>query len=173
MDIFIEEMVKKKKDTTDYCKIYGVMLLAALLVFVIICFIMPLFPVFSSLIFLLAAGVVYGAYYLITSTNIEFEYSLVNTEIDIDKIINKKRRKRIATASIRGLDAMGTKNNPEFNTYLNNSVISKIYACIDKFSDNLFFIVYNQGDKKIMLVFNPSQKIVKQIVKYNPRIPLI
>ncbi len=169
MEIFIEEMVRKQKTAKDYLLTGGIVALAVIVVFIVLGIIMPMFSAFSSIIFLLAAGIVYGAYILIVSSNVEYEYSLVNTEIDIDKIVNKTRRKRITTASIRGLEAFGTRKNPDFNSYLNNSVVNKIYACRDKAADDIFFIVYNQGDKKMMLVFNPSERIIEQITKRNPQ----
>ncbi len=169
MEIFIEEMVRRQKSAKDYLLTGGIIALAIILVFVVLGVLMPMFAAFSSIILLLAAGVVYGAYFLVVSSNVEFEYSLVNTEIDVDKIVNKTRRKRLTTASIRGLEAFGTKKNPDFNSYLSNSVVNKIYACRDKASDDVFFIVYNQGDKKIMLVFNPSERIIEQITKRNPQ----
>ncbi len=169
MEIFIEEMVRKTKTSKDYFITGGIIALAALLVFIMVGILMPMFAAFGSIIFLLAAGVVYGAYFLIVSSNVEFEYSLVNTEMDIDKIMNKTRRKRVTTASIRGLEAFGTKNNPEYERYLTNSVVTKIFACGDKNAEDIFFMVYNQGDKKMMLVFNPSERIIEQIVKRNPQ----
>ncbi len=169
MEIFIEEMVRKTKTSRDYLLMGGIVALAAVLVFIMVGVLMPMFSAFGSIIFLLAAGVIYGAYYLIVSSNLEYEYSLVNTEIDIDKIMNKTRRKRITTASIRGLEAFGTKNSPDYNRYLTNSVVSKIYACSDKNADDVFFMVYNQGEKKNMLIFNPSERIIEQIAKRNPQ----
>ncbi len=169
MEIFIEEMVKRKKTTNDYLLTAGIVALAAIIVFIIIGVVMPMFAAFGSLIFLLAAGVVYGAYHLIVARNVEFEYSLVNTEIDIDKITNKTRRKRLTTASIRGVEAFGTRKNPEFEAYINNPVVNKIYACREKTADDIFFVVYNQGDKKMMLIFNPGERIIEQIVKRNPQ----
>ena len=169
MEVFIEEMVKRSKSSKDYLQLVGIVVLTAIIVFIMVGFLMPIFAAFGSIIFLLAAGVVYGAYYLITSSNQEFECSLVNTEMDIDKIINKTRRKRLTTASIRGLEAFGTKNNPDYESYLNNSVVNKIYACRDENADDVFFIVYNQSNKKMMLIFNPSERIIEQIVKRNPQ----
>ncbi len=169
MDIFIEEMVSKTKTAKDRLLNVGIIALAAVLFFVMVGILIPMFAAFSSIIFLLAAGVVYGAYYLINMSNVEFEYSLVNTEIDIDKIINKTKRKKITCAPIRGLEAFGTKQNPDFDGYLSNPSVTKVYACRDKSADDVIFMVYNQSDKKMMLLFSPSEKIVEQIKKRNPQ----
>ena len=49
---------------------------------------------FISLI--LAVAALYGAYYLNTRFEQEFEYSNTNGEVDIDRIINKQSRQRMA-----------------------------------------------------------------------------
>ncbi len=169
MEIFIEEMVNKRKTSSDVFKTIGIVVLALLLIFLVVFVIVPMLPIIGSIMFLLIGGIIYGAYYFIVSSNIEFEYFLGNAEIDVDKITNKTKRKRLTTAPIRNAEAFGTRKNPEFNKYINNSVVNKIYACRDKSEDDIFFIVYNQGDKKIMLVFNPSERIIEQIKKRNPQ----
>ena len=169
MEIFIEEMIKRKKTPSDYLLVVGIVTLAVFLVFLMLFVLMTIFHAFAFIIFLLAVGIAYGAYFLVAAQNVEFEYSLVNTEIDVDKITNKTRRKRLTTASIRGLEAFGTRKNPDFDRYLNNSAVTKIYACREKSADDIFFMVYNQSEKKIMLIFNPSEKVIDQITKRNPQ----
>ncbi len=172
MEIFIEEMVKKKKTAVDYVKAMAIFVLTVILIFAAFV-LMYIFPVFNTIILFIVVGLVYGAYKLATSINVEYEYSLVNTEIDVDKIVNKRKRKRLTTAPIRGLVSFGTKKNPEYDRYIGNSVINNIYACVDKNAEDIFYMVYNQGDKKNMLIFNPSERIIEQIAKNNPRIPIV
>lgn len=42
-------------------------------------------------------GSLYGGYILITNMSVEYEYIVTNGEMDIDKIIAKRRRKRLIT----------------------------------------------------------------------------
>lgn len=173
MEIFIEEMVKKHKSGAYYVKLLGLGALCALLVSLLMGIILPIFPGFGPIIFLLAAGCIYGAYYLATSEEQEFEYSLVNNEIDIDKIVNRKKRKHVTTANLRELDSFGTAKNPEFARYLRDAGVKKLYACRDKNAEDVFFLVYSENTVKKMLIFSPSEKMIDIIVKYNPKKVLI
>ena len=89
MDIFCEYIVKKKPTMKDRVKQIGIILLAIVLV--------EIFIVLNNLLFgvglLLGVAVIYGAVYLFKRTNIEYEYILTNSILDIDKIFAKRLRK--------------------------------------------------------------------------------
>ena len=64
----------------------GVSILGAILIFVSI-FLTPVSPMIP---FLVICGVIYGVYYVISSRSLEFEYSITNGDIAVDKIINRR-----------------------------------------------------------------------------------
>ncbi len=173
MDVFIEEMVNKRKTKSHILISVGSIILGILAIFFLLTVVFRLFYQFSSMIMLAVFGVVYGVYTLITSFNIEYEYSLVNSDIDVDQITNRKKRKRLACATIRNLEAFGTTKNPDFARYQAMPELKKVYACSDKSAADTFFIIHHTGDGKAMLIFSPSERIIEQIVKRNPKIPLI
>ena len=81
MDVFVEQIAKKKSETVDKLKIAGIIVLVFVLSFVCV-FILPgLHQIFFSLSFALVAGVVYGAWVLITGMNLEFEYAVTNGDV--------------------------------------------------------------------------------------------
>ncbi len=171
MEVFIEEMVEKKRTAKDILMAFGLMFLSVALCFVLMVVVMPMVPpTLSGIAFLLIFGIFYAAYKLSTSLNVEYEYSLVNTEIDVDKIVNKKTRKRLTTAKITKLESYGvySENSGEYEKYLADSSVKKIFACDDKNNENRFFIVYMENTVKTMLVFNPSGKIADIITRVNP-----
>lgn len=175
--IFIEELVKKKKTPADYLAVLCVLVSGAILVTFLLTVGLPLGLMYGSitgtLALLFVAAVFYGVYYFLQTVDVEYEYSLVNAEIDIDKIMGKKRRKRMVTVYLRNLEDFGTRKNPEFNRYMENGEIKKVYACRDKNAEDVFFTVYDEGSTRIMLIFNPNEKIIDQIAKRNPRKVLI
>ncbi len=97
MDTFIELIVKKKKTALDVLFIF-VLLLAALLVSSVA------FLLLRTLGLLIAFGAFYGAWWLIGTRNIEFEYSVTNGDVDIDQIIAKRKRKRLVSVSGRKVE---------------------------------------------------------------------
>ncbi len=173
MEIFIEEMVKKSKNGAYYARLLGIGVLCAFFVVLFMGVLMPLFPSLAPIIFLATVGTLYGTYYIAASGELEFEYSLVNNEIDVDKIVNRKKRKRITTANLRALDSFGTVKNPEFAGYLRDAGVKKLYACRDKNAVDVFFLVYSENTVKKMLIFSPSEKMIDIIAKYNPKKVLI
>ena len=86
-DVFVEYMVKKKTGSKDVLMSLGVSILGAILIFVSI-FLTPVSPMIP---FLVICGVIYGVYYVISSRSLEFEYSITNGDIAVDKIINVSR----------------------------------------------------------------------------------
>lgn len=76
MDTFVEQIVVKKKGGKEWAIIAGILVAALILA--------ALALLLGPFALLLIAGIGYGAYWLITSQNIEYEYSVTNGDIDID-----------------------------------------------------------------------------------------
>ncbi len=169
MDTFVEIMVKKKKTMKDFLLMMGCSLLSGILFFIMFFIVMPAFSAFASIIFLAIAGIVYGAYKLIKSFNVEFEYVLTNDEIDVDKIIDRKRRKRLTVVKLRTLDGFGLcRDSRVLRGYMNDSNIKKVYACTDKDDEGVYYALYPEKEGKTLLLFNPNDKILDAVKKFNP-----
>ncbi len=170
MDIFIEEMVERKRTAKDVAIVFGLMVLSVIFAYLLLVVVLPLIPQFGSILFLLTAGVIYLAYRFSMSFNVEYEYSLVKNEIDIDKIMNRRKRKRLTTVNIKGLEAFGyCDKNHEYEKFAGDISVKKIYACEKKNNENNYFVVYFENSIKVMTVFSPSEKIVEVIEKLNPK----
>lgn len=102
-DVFVEYMVKKKTGSKDILMSLGVSILGAILIFVSI-FLTPVSPMIP---FLVICGVIYGVYYVISSRSLEFEYSITNGDIAVDKIINRRNRKRLTSFDAKAIEEMG------------------------------------------------------------------
>ena len=123
MDIFIEEMVKKEKNTKETLFSVAILIAAVLIIGLLVFVVLPIAQLFSSIVILLIVGVGYGAYTFIGFQNKEFEYTLVNSALDVDKILNKKIRRRVASVNLYELEAFCTLSNPEYENYKNNSMV--------------------------------------------------
>jgi len=170
MDIFIEEMVERKRTAVQVAGVFGLMLVSVFFAYILMTLVLPLIPALASVVFLLTVGVFYFCYRVAVSFNVEYEYSLVGNEIDIDKIQNRKKRKRLTTVNIRNLENFGVcKNNAEYKKSIGDVSVKKIYACKDKQDDSNYFAVYFENSVKCMLIFSPSEKITEVIEKFNPK----
>ncbi|HIV85206.1 MAG TPA: hypothetical protein H9900_00165 [Candidatus Monoglobus merdigallinarum] len=168
MDIFIEQLVKKKRDTLDYLKIAGG-IVGAILVIYLLGPLMGIIPAMGFVILLVMVGLIYLLYLLITSVNMEYEYAFTNGSLDVDAIINRRKRKRLTELEAKEIELMAKRSNPSFERYMNSAAYKKIYACADKNGEDLYFVIYNQGGEGRMLLFSPKEEIVEAFRKMNPQ----
>ena len=105
MDSFCEQILKKKKGALEWAIIIGTLLLALVLVFLMF---IALYAnnAISGMFILLLAGIIYGAWWLITTQNVEFEYCVTNGDIDIDQITARRKRKRLVAVSGRKIQSL-------------------------------------------------------------------
>ena len=162
MDNYIEYMVKRRKSPLDYAYVLGI-LLAGLIVFYLSTYLI-LIP---TVMLLLVVGTIYYAYKLTTRINMEYEYLIVNYEMDVEKIIGGRSRKKIDTINLKRIEDFGFLNGTDEKKYLNNSAYKKVYACADK-QNGCAFIAYSAGNGKKLLFFTPNEEMVEYIKKVNP-----
>lgn len=159
MDTFFEQIIPIKKTFKTVALIIGIWVLACLLSVVFFVFL-------TSFYIVLIAGAIYGAYLLTTLFNVEYEYIITNGVMDIDKITNKAKRKRILSFDLSSVSRL-EKYNPSI---LNNmSGKDVVFAC-DADDDNAFLMVAErEGKKASYLVFSPNDKIKSAIIKFVPK----
>ncbi len=168
-DIIVEQIVKKQKNAKDSLMVLGIVALCVAVVVVLYMVVLPLLPQFSSVIFLLIALSVYYTYILAGNFNLEYEYSLVNYELDVDKIASKKYRKKVTHVDLTNIEAFDSKDLPEFEKYLNDESINKVYACRLKDAEDTHFLIYTENLTKKMLIFSPGEEMVAGIKKMGAR----
>ncbi|MDD3192276.1 MAG: hypothetical protein PHE47_00220 [Oscillospiraceae bacterium] len=161
-DVFIEEIVKKKKSSMDWVKITAIVLLclglAAGFLFL---------GMFFPFCWVLAGLSVYFGYFFITRRSIEFEYSLTNDTFDIDTIIAKRTRKRLISDSCKNFDDFGAYL-PEEHTQ--KQYEKKIFACDSPKSENLwYFVAKGSSEGNTLVVFNGSERLIEAIKERIPR----
>ena len=85
MDFHTEQLVVKKKTAKEYLFAAAIALGTVILWFLILTFLGN----FLSLAAILVFGVGWGAFWLVKSLNVEYEYELTNHYLDIDKIMGQ------------------------------------------------------------------------------------
>lgn len=160
MDIFIEQIVKKKYGTKDYL-IFAAALLGGCLIILISMVYLPSFSVF------VLGGVCFGGYYLITSRNLEFEYSVTNGEITIDKIINCRKRKRVILIDAHDIEVLG-KYKPEEHSvkkYSERVTVSQSEDGKDAWS----FVSHHPQKGNVLVIFSADEKVLLAIKPFLSR----
>lgn len=164
-DVFVEYMVKKKTGSKDILMSLGVSILGAILIFVSI-FLTPVSPMIP---FLVICGVIYGVYYVISSRSLEFEYSITNGDIAVDKIINRRNRKRLTSFDAKAIEEMG-KYTENAQKLKDKRVDKTIFASeTDDGKDAWYIIAKSRKTGLTLLVFSPDERCIDAIKPFMDR----
>lgn len=159
-DTFIEQLIKRKNDSMVLLKQIGIAVLAVLILGVG-GFALLLFPTFSAIILLIMAGAVYGGWLLLTSMNVEFEYIYTNGEMDVDKIMAKRKRKRVTTVRVSSFDEFEPFTLEQYRQRRYDITIN---AAISMQDPDAWYASYrNRDGKKCCLVFSPNENLLKEM----------
>lgn len=162
MDVFFEQIIKKKmtaKDWALYLAIWGAAGLLTLLCFIIL----------QGMSFLPIVAVLFFAWKLSGKLFVEYEYIFTNGDLDIDKITAKSSRKRIVAVNCTSAERFG-RFTPEL---MPSFFGKKIYTFCDKAdSDAMYMIVPHKNEGMIVIIFAPDKRIKEAIEKAVPRIAL-
>lgn len=165
MDIFVEQIVKKETSGKDWALRViigigmGILGAASLFIFMIIPF----------LGLLLLFGVIWGGCQLMTNTDCEYEYIVTNGEIDVDKIIAKRKRVRLITAKASAFEAFGKyENAPDTD----NSVTTVSAVGVPETDSELkvwYADLKHPSAGNVRLIFSPNEKVIEAITPFLPR----
>ena len=161
-DIFVEQIVKKKKGPKDTL-IIGLTILIGLAL-VTLSTRIPWLILFFPIVLI---GVCAGGYYIITSRNLEFEYSVTNGDITIDKIINRRRRKRVISVDAHNIEDMG-KFKPEI-VKQKDSYKPFFASEYDSGAGSWYFCAHSSKEGNVLVVFDPEEKVMHAIKPFIPR----
>ncbi len=170
MDSFMEYMIKQKKTKKTILKSIALMFAALLMSLVLTFIFLFIIPPAISILPILIFAVFYLAYRITVSFDLEFEYILTNGELDIDKITNKKRRKRLITVHCKTFIAFGKVGSGEYSNEENSDFSKIIVANANSSTYDDYFAVFYVNGQKMKLIFNPTQKMIDIFKIYAPRV---
>ena len=152
MDTFVEQIVAKKKGGKEYGIIFLVILAALVLT-------AALFLLFPPLM-VLVVGIGYGAWWLITSQNVEYEYSVTNGDIDIDQIIAQRKRKRIVSVSGSKIESLVPYNAAE---YANRHFDRTVMAAPATEAATWCFTYHSKKNGHTLVVLSPEERVLNAL----------
>ena len=166
MDVFVEQIVKKSAGGRDVALriliILGMCVLTAVSLFVF-------FTPFSVFGFLLFAGTMWGGYYLFTGIDCEYEYIVTNGEIDIDKIIARRKRVRLITAKASAFEAFG-KYEDAPDTDEGVTTVSAVGVNESEAETKTYYADFKHPSAgNVRLIFCPEERVIDAIVPFLPR----
>lgn len=164
MDNVYEQLVTINKSTGQ--KIAYIVLI--FLIFVMGLFIFLFTAPFISLLLGLVAGggAIFLGLFLLSNSVFEFEYTFTNGELDIDKIVAKRKRKRLITVEIKNITGFGKYKDIKEKTPTGTTII----GAHDGTSEDTYYADFrSQKYGATRLYFSPDEKTLNNINKYLPR----
>ncbi|MCH5324088.1 MAG: hypothetical protein J1E39_02640 [Eubacterium sp.] len=160
MDSFGEQLVRKQTSSADIIKrvalVVGGLLLATALM-------TASFLTNFYVLTLLAVGVIFGMGWLLTGLGCEYEYIITNQDLDIDKIMGKRKRKRLITVKLDTVEDFGIYDGTQ-GEGAQATVIASDATGINAW----YIIAKHKTHGRTMLIFSPNKKTVGLIANGLP-----
>jgi len=165
MVTYNEYIVKRKKTLIDYL----ICILSPVIALALAYFstgILLAIPAFSFLVPAAWLGFIWLSVKAIGSRNVEFEYLLTDCDLDVDKIINKSRRKRIISTYRKEIIVMAPKGSTNLPSDWES--LTKIDVTSSPDEDDVYVLIVQQDTRKAV-IFQPTQKMIDTMIMRNPR----
>ena len=158
MDTFVEQIVAIKKTSKTWMAYIGIAIAAILLMTIVTMFLGSLFIVFDALI-------LFGAYKLYSMLNVEYEYIITNSTMDIDKIIAKSSRKRVVS-----FDLSAVVRIEKYTDNLPVSIQKNCFFACNQNDENAYVLIYKtEGKPQQAFVFAPDERMINGMKNFLPR----
>ena len=149
-DVFIEELIRRKRPGGETLFKVGAVILGLILVALAFHFFTSIFPFFFAVIVILE-------FFLFIYTVKEYEYSFINGDLDIDTILGKRKRKNVlscAAREIRLMEPVTGKVEGEFTQVLDASVSPRAPG-------RWYFICERDDGSRILVYLSPSDRLLR------------
>ncbi|MCL2717700.1 MAG: DUF6106 family protein [Lachnospiraceae bacterium] len=158
-ETYVEYMIKRKPSLV--MKFLKTFLLMITVIFVLLGMI--------GQIFLLIGGAIFAVltYFVGLYTEIEYEYLYVDRQLSVDKVLNRSRRKKVASYEIERMEILAPFNSYHLDSYKNRTADVKDYSSGIINQPDTRYVMFYDGTKKI--IFEPSAEMVKAIATIAPR----
>lgn len=159
-DTFVEELVVRRNSAVNALIMVGMVALGVVIAMVAFLFVTGLFPAVLAI-------VVAGVYLGIKFQGVEYEYSFTNGDLDVDKIMAKRKRKRLAELNHKQIKVMAPYT-AEYEEVTREYNVSKVVdASAHKNAAGRWFLIYEEQDGTyVFLVFQPSKRLRDAMRKY-------
>lgn len=159
-EVFVEQIIKRGTNLSG-------ILLRILSIFIVLIGVMSMM-VLGMLGFTITILLIYAAYMVWTYTSVEYEYSFLNGELSIDKILGQRKRKFIADYDIKEAEIIAPVMSDQVVRASMNAVV-KDYSAGGKHGE-VYAIIINNANGKVKVLFEPNEKVIEAMHHVRPNI---
>lgn len=159
-EVFAEHIIKSRMTAKE-------LLLRAIVLLGVVVSLLS-FVILGALAITLIALMIYVAWYVFTITSVEYEYSLVNADLTIDKIMGQRKRKRVAEYDFKKAEIMAYADSDCLRQYQQRAKVQD-YSSLTNSNDKIG-VIFVEGPDVTELVFEPNERIIEAIRRIRPGI---
>ncbi len=159
MDTYYEQIIERRKTGSEKV-IMGVTVALGVIGIIILLYtaFVTISSPFTIVFFLLACAFGYSILWFISRSHVEFEYSLTNNCLDIDRIIAKSKRERLIEVDCTEFTEFGEYDkNAERLGNLNFDTI--VHACNRHGDAICYFVIKHQKFGNTLVLIQPNEQI--------------
>ncbi len=157
-EVYYEILVARKKDPKLQMGQIVTVLLAG------VCAVAVLFGFIYGILLAPIFGLM--CYFLTIRNKVEYEYLYVDKELQIDRITNQSKRKKLETLDLNQLEILAPIRSHELDSYRKRAGVILDYSSGEETNDPQKYMLVI-GDKKV--VFEPTPELVQTIRMFAPR----
>jgi uncharacterized membrane protein YdbT with pleckstrin-like domain len=159
-DIFVEEMVVRRKGLLNLLLSVLIIVAAVVLALAVWLFV----PFISSVLMLI---ILFGGYLGVKFQYVEYEYSFTNGDLDIDKIMAKRKRTRVLEINQKQIQVMAPYT-AEYESETKDYQVSQVLdVSSSKNAAGRWFFIYEKTDGTYgFVVMQPSKQMREAFQKY-------
>ena len=157
-EFYVEQLIPGKK--TGKSLIFKIIMIVLTVVALLATFIGIPFAM------MIAAGLLFADFMLLSNTSVEYEYLYLNGDLDIDRVVGKQRRKHMYSTSVNNMQVIAPVGSQEILAHHNIKTID--YSSGRAGEKVYMMIVTNNGNKEGILI-EPNDKILHAMQVIAPR----
>lgn len=168
LDGVVECLVPRKKTVGTYAARFVVFLLdVILLAIALVIFIYFTSYFIVDVVILIICFV--ATWFVIRSTNIEYEYSFFEGDFAVDKIINKSKRKRVKRVNFSKLEMIAPEKSKRLGGNPNSNAIKYDYSTLDDEYQDYVAVLLNDDGQRVEIKFSPNEELLNVLKRKYPR----
>ena len=117
--------------------------------------------------FLASAGIAVYTFLIHDRILTEYEYTFTNGALDFAEVYNNRKRKSLGSLNVKNVECFGKVNSDKFQRYLNTPGVKRMNWFLNREAE-LYFFYFTKGSDRKMIIFEPSEDLVKDIREYLP-----
>lgn len=156
-DALYEQLITRRPKAYDL----PVRILVILVIVAVAVLGMPFLGVLSFVIAVILAVIAY--YFIFAKLNVEYEYIILNHDLQVDAIYNRSKRKRLQNIDIQGAEIIAPKGSPRLNSYKPDKVYDYSSGNPD---GKAYAIMIPKDQKNVCIYIEPDAKMIDHMSQW-------